>query len=143
MKKGLFKKLSKGRFALAVIGMGLLLFAGATHADDWPQWRGPKRDGISQEKNLLKTWPKEGPKRLWHVKDIGYCHPPCKNGSSALLILLANSGQVPTAAGVITCQNAERRVRARGMPPSHSPTRTKFRATAVSRCPRCTLANPT
>lgn len=70
MKKGLFKKLFKGRFALAAIGMGLL--AGATHADDWPQWRGPKRDGISQEKNLLKTWPKEGPKRLWQVKDVGF-----------------------------------------------------------------------
>src|SRR5262245_9555613 len=29
---------------------------------DWPQWRGPKRDGISQENGLLKQWPAEGPK---------------------------------------------------------------------------------
>jgi outer membrane protein assembly factor BamB len=50
----------------------LLLAAGTTRADDWPQWRGPKRDGISQEKNLLKTWPKEGPKLLWQVKNVGY-----------------------------------------------------------------------
>lgn len=40
-------------------------------ADDWGQWRGPKRDGISQEKGLLKAWPKEGPKLVWQVKDIG------------------------------------------------------------------------
>jgi outer membrane protein assembly factor BamB len=40
-------------------------------ADDWPQWRGPDRDGISQETGLLKAWPEGGPKRVWHVKDLG------------------------------------------------------------------------
>ena len=28
---------------------------------EWPQWRGPNRDGISAEKGLLKTWPEGGP----------------------------------------------------------------------------------
>jgi outer membrane protein assembly factor BamB len=28
---------------------------------DWPQWRGPNRDGISKETGLLKQWPAEGP----------------------------------------------------------------------------------
>jgi outer membrane protein assembly factor BamB len=32
---------------------------------DWPQWRGPNRDGISKETGILKTWPAEGPKVLW------------------------------------------------------------------------------
>jgi outer membrane protein assembly factor BamB len=41
------------------------------HATDWPQWRGPARDGVSKEKGLLKEWPKDGPKLLWQVKDIG------------------------------------------------------------------------
>src|SRR5204863_7505674 len=40
-------------------------------ASDWPQWRGPNRDGISHEKGLLPEWPKEGPKLLWQVKDLG------------------------------------------------------------------------
>ena len=40
-------------------------------ASDWPQWRGPERNGISQERGLLKQWPKEGPKLLWQVNDIG------------------------------------------------------------------------
>jgi len=40
-------------------------------ASDWPQWRGPERNGISQESGLLKQWPKEGPKLLWQVNDIG------------------------------------------------------------------------
>jgi outer membrane protein assembly factor BamB len=40
-------------------------------ADDWPQWRGPNRDGISKETGLLKGWPKGGPKLAWQLKDIG------------------------------------------------------------------------
>jgi len=40
----------------------------ATNApDDWPQWRGPNRDGISKETGLLKSWPSDGPKVLWRV----------------------------------------------------------------------------
>jgi outer membrane protein assembly factor BamB len=40
-------------------------------AADWPQWRGPHRDGISPEIGLLQTWPTEGPRLLWLVKDVG------------------------------------------------------------------------
>jgi outer membrane protein assembly factor BamB len=38
---------------------------------DWPQWRGPERNGISPERGLLKQWPTGGPKLLWQVNDIG------------------------------------------------------------------------
>jgi outer membrane protein assembly factor BamB len=34
---------------------------------DWPQWRGPNRDGISKETGLLKSWPAGGPKVLWRA----------------------------------------------------------------------------
>jgi outer membrane protein assembly factor BamB len=40
-------------------------------ADDWPQWRGPDRTGQSNENNLLKTWPKDGPKLLWSKEGLG------------------------------------------------------------------------
>ena len=40
-------------------------------ASDWPQWRGPQRNGISQESGLLKQWPAEGPKLLWQVNELG------------------------------------------------------------------------
>ena len=54
-------------FAFLVTGfLGCQLWA-----DDWPQWRGPQRDGISKEKGLLKEWPKEGPKLFWQRKDLG------------------------------------------------------------------------
>ena len=38
---------------------------------DWPQWRGPRRDGISNEKNLLSSWPEGGPKLLWKIDGLG------------------------------------------------------------------------
>ncbi|MEO5823639.1 MAG: PQQ-binding-like beta-propeller repeat protein [Vicinamibacteraceae bacterium] len=34
-------------------------------AADWPAIYGPKRDGTSDQKGLLRTWPAEGPKVLW------------------------------------------------------------------------------
>jgi outer membrane protein assembly factor BamB len=40
-------------------------------ADDWPQWRGPNRDGISLDKGLLKEWPKDGPPVAWQVDSVG------------------------------------------------------------------------
>jgi outer membrane protein assembly factor BamB len=43
----------------------------ALWAADWPQWRGPNRDGLSQETGLLKEWPAGGPKLVWQLTDIG------------------------------------------------------------------------
>src|SRR5215472_12078953 len=40
-------------------------------AADWPQFRGPNRDGVSKETGLLKEWPKGGPKLLWTFKKAG------------------------------------------------------------------------
>src|SRR5688500_15048285 len=37
----------------------------------WPQFRGPRRDGISDERGLLQAWPEAGPKLLWTAKEIG------------------------------------------------------------------------
>jgi outer membrane protein assembly factor BamB len=40
----------------------------AAPAADWPQWRGPNRDGLSLEKGLLTEWPSGGPKLVWNSK---------------------------------------------------------------------------
>lgn len=45
-------------------------FSPAPDPDDWPQWRGPNRDGKSNETGLLKTWPTNGPRVIWK-KAIG------------------------------------------------------------------------
>jgi outer membrane protein assembly factor BamB len=40
-------------------------------AADWPEFRGPNRDGICKETGLLRTWPKEGPPKIWTAKKLG------------------------------------------------------------------------
>jgi outer membrane protein assembly factor BamB len=38
---------------------------------NWPQWRGPNRDGMSTDTGLLPQWPKGGPRLLWEAKGAG------------------------------------------------------------------------
>jgi len=44
---------------------------GVGQADEWPGWRGPRRDGKSPDRGLLKAWPDAGPELLWKVDGIG------------------------------------------------------------------------
>lgn len=45
--------------------------ASAAHADDWPQWMGPERDGQYRETGLLSAFPKSGAKILWRTPIAG------------------------------------------------------------------------
>jgi len=49
----------------------ILLTSTVCRADDWPQFRGPNRDGKSAETGLLKKWPPSGPRLLWSVDGLG------------------------------------------------------------------------
>lgn len=56
--------------ALAVYGIDPLARAAAA-TGDWPQWRGPERNGISRETGLLKSWPAGGPPQVWTINNLG------------------------------------------------------------------------
>ncbi len=43
----------------------------ALAAADWPQFRGPNRDGVSAEGGLLKAWPADGPALVWTATGLG------------------------------------------------------------------------
>jgi len=49
----------------------VILTVSVAGAVDWPQFRGPTRDGLSPETGLLKKWPAGGPKELWSVDGLG------------------------------------------------------------------------
>ena len=50
-------------------------------AADWPQFRGPNRDGVSTETGLLRAWPAGGPKILWSTPvGQGYAAPAIHGG---------------------------------------------------------------
>ncbi|UCF16253.1 MAG: PQQ-like beta-propeller repeat protein, partial [Phycisphaerales bacterium] len=56
---------------VVLVCLGILAAEGACFADDWPQFRGPNRDGKSAETGLLKKWPPSGPNLLWSVAGLG------------------------------------------------------------------------
>jgi outer membrane protein assembly factor BamB len=49
----------------------LLLAAHARAEPDWPQFRGPNRDDLSKDRNLLKEWPRDGPPLVWKGAGVG------------------------------------------------------------------------
>ncbi len=52
-------------------GIALFLSTGAAPGEDWPQWRGPNRDGISRETGLLQSWPEGGPPLAFRADGLG------------------------------------------------------------------------
>lgn len=57
--------------AWAVIAGGLCLTTKYSHAADWPQWRGPSRDGRSAETGTLSDWSRRPPQLEWLVEGMG------------------------------------------------------------------------
>ena len=59
-------------FPSAAVVLAAASFSAATAAD-WPRWRGPDLNGISQETGWSFQWPAGGPKQLWKVSvGIGF-----------------------------------------------------------------------
>ena len=50
----------------------LVTMSGGAFCADWAQFRGPNRDGKSQESGLLEEWPEGGPEQLWSTDDLGF-----------------------------------------------------------------------
>jgi outer membrane protein assembly factor BamB len=58
---------------------------------DWPQWRGPRRDGVAAGR-LLTDWPAQGPPRLWQV-DGGEGYSSCAVAGGRLFTMLRDGDQ--------------------------------------------------
>jgi outer membrane protein assembly factor BamB len=78
LNQSLFPLSVRRRFTRAWIAGWLVIVFSGIHslevfADerDWPQWRGPVRDGQAAPQKLLKTWPEGGPKLKWSFKTAG------------------------------------------------------------------------
>lgn len=57
--------------SLRILLMAHLVCTSVGLAADWPQWRGPNRDGTSAETGLRKMWPAEGLKPVWVAEGLG------------------------------------------------------------------------
>ncbi len=79
----------------------LLLSSAAPRAEDWPQWRGPNRDAVYSETDVLQSFPAEGLKLCWRVPvGWGFSSPVVAEGR----VYLADSEVVkPKAKERVRC----------------------------------------
>ncbi len=72
----------------------LLLLNPFAHADNWPQWRGPKGDGISAEKSVPVTW-STTQNVVWKtaIPGEGHSSPMVWNDSVFLTTAMPDTGE--------------------------------------------------
>jgi outer membrane protein assembly factor BamB len=77
------------------------LLPAGVRADDWPQWRGPNRDGVYRETGLMETFPAAGLKVRWRAPaGWGFSSPVVAQGR----VYLADSEVVkPSAKERVRC----------------------------------------
>ena len=59
------------RMTIGAMLVTAVVASSALTAADWPQWRGPNRDGVSAETGLLTQWPVGGPPAIWTAHGLG------------------------------------------------------------------------
>jgi outer membrane protein assembly factor BamB len=60
---------------------------------DFPGWRGADRTGLSPEKGLLATWPKDGPKQVLKITGLGGGYSTPTIAAGKLYVLGSTSGK--------------------------------------------------
>lgn len=66
---------------LAAVCVSLFPAASMIRADDWPQWLGPRRDGVWRETGIVEKFPAGGPAVRWRTPiGPGYSGPAVSNG---------------------------------------------------------------
>lgn len=84
--------------------IGLSLLALAAHADDWPQWRGPQRDGVWREQGIVESFPVNGLKILWRAEaGGGWSSPTIVDGR---VFLIDSELKKPKARERVRCFDA-------------------------------------
>ncbi|HLL77228.1 MAG TPA: PQQ-binding-like beta-propeller repeat protein [Pyrinomonadaceae bacterium] len=92
--------------ALLLSASAFLLFNASTaaRAGDWAEWRGPRRDGISPEKNLPTKWSPAGENLSWKAPYGGRSTPVVFGDR---LYLLNAAGKGPTLQERLVAFNAD------------------------------------
>ncbi len=88
-------RLSSAAGPLVTCGLVLSLSAAVSNRapEDWPQWRGPNRDGRSGETGLLKAWPANGPPLAWKTTGAGDGYSSFATAGGRLYTLGARGNQ--------------------------------------------------
>src|SRR5438128_5799695 len=90
-----------------LLGIILVASASLSRADDWPQWLGPKRDGIWRETGIVEQFPPGGPRVKWRTPiGGGYTGPAVAEGRVYVMVRQLAQGAAnppdPFARGIIS-----------------------------------------
>src|SRR5437879_1075560 len=81
-RKGLLPDMKR---TLLLVGM-LFTFALPVRGADWPQWRGPLRDGTVPDAHLPEKWPEKFPAPKWRsYVGVGYSSPVIAGGQAFIM----------------------------------------------------------
>jgi outer membrane protein assembly factor BamB len=58
-------------FSLTIAGSASFFAADIGRCEDWPTFRGSHRTAVATDKNLLASWPEDGPKLVWESSGAG------------------------------------------------------------------------
>lgn len=71
----------------------VLFFVATVRADDWPQFLGPNRNGLSSETGLIASWPTDGLDEVWRVPSGGIGMSGVAVAGDRVLTMIQAAGQ--------------------------------------------------
>lgn len=78
---------------LFLFALVLVFIPSTTWADDWPQWLGPKRDGVWREKGIVEKFGPKGPREVWRTPiGEGYSGPAVAQGKVFITDRIVDKG---------------------------------------------------
>ena len=91
--------MSNLRLQLPCALLGLLLAASSAYSADWPSWRGPTQNGVSEETGLVASW-----SPIWHAEFTGRSTPIVLNGR---VFVIGRRGEGIEHEGVVAAFDAQ------------------------------------
>src|SRR3954471_14915245 len=83
------------RWRFRLVSLGLLLFVSVAAAEDWPQWRGPNRDGVWSESGLVEKFATDKLEPKWRMPvGSGYSGPTVAKGKVYVMDRMAQPEEV-------------------------------------------------
>lgn len=90
--------------SIGILAFLILFGLHSADASDWPGWRGPHQNGVSDETGLVSSWTLDGENQIWLADFVGRSTPIILNGR---VYVLGRTGEGKSMQRVVACYDAE------------------------------------